>query len=256
MDTVLKNKFIQLKDNLKFQIDFDNIHFYHLIKKSFNKTTFVAGSFFVSFVLSTWILKGTPSFYLNFLISTIFTPLFLAFFKKLNMKHPAKFTLLSSRLPSLFRFIPFIKSSEDSFFFSKDKITDTLKDERNQVILYDFFLLVKQHIVNIDEKYNFDKNITFFKSSLESGNFIQASNYFMELYIVAFQYEYLINNDHTPSTHDIDLLRARKSIIEEFLQEKDIHDYSLDYHKPSNKFNKNIFFQESSYSDFKEKNKS
>lgn len=166
----------------------------------------------------------------NFFISLIFIPFFLAYLRKLNLKYPAKFTLLSSQLPSFLKVLPFIKSSEDSFLFSKDKISKMLTDENFQLVFYDFFNMAKNNIFKFDEQKRFTQNIILFKSFLESGNFIKAADYFMELYGVAYQFEYLIYDDYQ-SPHDLKLLKARKTIIDEFLQDSDIGQYSHDTFK-------------------------
>lgn len=225
MDSILKSRFIQLKEKLNFNLDINNIKFYQKIKNMFTNTVFISAAAFFSFLLSVWILNGFSTWTAHFFISFIFFPLFFSFIFKLNLKHPLKFTLLSSRLPSFLKLFSFIKSTEDSFFFSKDKISKMLVDENFQLVFYDFFNMVKNHIFNVDEQRHFTKNVILFKSSLECGNFIKAADFFMELYGVAYQFEHLIYNDYQ-NTHDLQLLKARKSMIDDFLKESELEEYA------------------------------
>lgn len=246
MDNILKAKFFQLKEKFHFNIDVANIHFYQRIKNVVNKSLFFSAASTLSFSFSCLLLNGYVNFSSNLLLSIIFLPLFLSYVNKLNIKYQPQFTKLSSRLPSFLRFFSFIKSAEDSFFFSKDKIITLLADNDFQLVFYDFFNMAKNHIFKIEEQKKYIKNIVLFKSFLEVGNYSQAADYFIDLYGVAHQFEYMVyHNSH--NYHDIQLLRTRKKIIDDFLDSVEDNDFNSQNIKSKSIFlSKNVPLQESS----------
>lgn len=225
MDNILKTKFIQLKEHFNFNVDLKNIKFYKNIKRVFNASLFLSFSAICSFALSVVILNGfiTPS--AHFFISLIFVPFFLFVAYKLNTRFQPKFTALYKQLPSFLRFIPFVKSAEDSFFFSREKIAKMLSNKECQLVFFDFFSMAKSHIFKYDEHKKFTQNIVLFKSYLETDNYLKAADHFIELYGDSYKFEYLIHDNH-PSSHDLDLLNARKKLIDEFLHQNSLDDLS------------------------------
>lgn len=224
MDSILKAKFVQLKEFFNFHGDIKNIMFYKKIKTIFNHSLFLLASTGLSFLLSIFLLNGIHSIPSNLIISMFFVPLFLSYFKKLNFQYQPKFTLLSNKLPGFLRLFPFIKSSEDSFFFSKEKISKMLEDKNCQLVFYDFFNMAKNNLFKFEEQRKFTQNIILFKSFLESENYTKASDYFIELYGVAHQFEYMVYDDYQ-SPHDIQMLKTKKIILDEFLHKIDIEDF-------------------------------
>lgn len=223
MDNILKTKFIQLKEHFNFNVDLKNIKFYKNIKKVFNTSLFLFFASVCSFATSVFILDGFILPSAHFFISLIFLPFFLSVAYKLNIKFQPKFTSLHYKLPSFFKKIPFIKSAEDSFLFSREKIAHMLSQKECQLVFFDFFSMAKSHIFKYDEHKKFTKNIVLFKSYLETENFLKAADYFIELYGDSYKFEYLIHDNH-PSTHDLDLLHARKKMIDDFLHQNSIDD--------------------------------
>lgn len=226
MDNILKSKFVQMKEHFNFHLDFKNIKFYKRIKDTLNQSMFISGASGLSFLLSLWILNGFHGLFAHFLICIFFFPLFFAYLKKLNIKYPMKLTLLSSKLPSIFKMIPFVRSAEDSFFFSRDKMAKMLADKNCQLVFYDFFQMAKNNIFKFDEHKRFSQDLVLFKSYLESANYLKAADYFIELYGSSHQFEYMVYDDYQ-NPHDIQLLKARKTMMDEFLQQNDIDDFSI-----------------------------
>lgn len=231
MDNVIKAKYLELKDKFHFNVDVKNIKFYQKIKDTFTQTVFLSGAAGISSLFSYWLVHGaTTTISGYFLVSLFFFPFFYSFLKKLNVKKPAKFTLLSSKLPNFLRLFSFIKSAEDSFFYSRDKIATMLADENFQLVFFDFFHMAKQHIYKTEEQRRFTKNIVTFKAFLESKNYNKAADYFIELYGFAYQFEYLVHDDYQNS-HDVSLLKARKKIIDEFLEPLDLDSFPIQQFK-------------------------
>lgn len=218
MDNILKTKFLQLKENFNFNVDLKNIKFYKNIKKVFNASLFLSFSAICSFSISVLILNGFVSPGAHFFISLFFVPFFISIAYKLNTKFQPKFTALYKKLPSFFRLIPFVKSAEDSFFFSREKIANMLSHKECQLVFFDFFSMAKSHIFKYDEHKKFTQNIALFRTYLETSNYLKAADYFIELYGDSYKFEYLIHDNHS-SSYDLDLLHARKKMIDEFLQQ-------------------------------------
>lgn len=231
MDNFIKTKFLELKEKFHFNVDVKNINFYKKIKHTMNQTIFFSAAAGLSYLFSLWLVNGnTTTMSGYFFVSLFFFPFFFSFLKKLNLKRPAKFTLLSSKLPRILRSISFIKSVEDSFFYSRDKIATMLSDENFQLVFFDFFHMAKQHIYKTEEQRNFTKNIVTFKAFLESKNYSKAADYFIELYGVAHQFEYMVH-DNYQNSHDFSLLKARKKIMDEFLEPNDFDSFSIQHFK-------------------------
>lgn len=227
MDNVIKTKYLELKEKFHFNVDIKNIKFYQKIKNTFTQTVFFSSASCISFLFSLWLVHGTTANMAGcFFIALFFFPFFFSFLKKLNLKRPAKFTLLSSKLPKFLRTFKFIKSAEDSFFYSRDKISNMLSDENFQVVFFDFFHMAKQHIYKTEEQRRFTKNIVTFKAFLETKNYDKAADYFIELYGVADQFEYLVHDDYQNS-HDYSLLKTRKKIIDEFFEHTELDNFSI-----------------------------
>lgn len=226
MDNILKSKFVQMKEHFNFHLDLKNIKFYKGIKDTFNKSLFISGASGLSFLLSLWILNGFHGLFAHFLICIFFFPLFFAYLKKLNMKYPLKLTLLSTKLPGILKLFPFIRSAEDSFFFSRDKISKMLADKNCQLVFYDFFNMAKNNLFKFDEHKRFSQDLVLFKSFLESSNYLKAADYFIELYGSSHQFEYMVYDDYQ-NAHDLQLLKVRKKIMDEFLQQNDIDDFAV-----------------------------
>lgn len=227
MDNIIKTKFLELQDKFHFNLDVKNIHFYKKIKDNVNKTVFLSAASGLSFLFSLWLVQGnTTNMAGHFFVSLFFFPFFFSLLKKLNLKRPAKFTLLSSKLPRFLRSISFIKSAEDSFFYSRDKIATMLANEDVQLVFFDFFHMAKQHIYQTEQQRNFIKNIVTFKAFLETKNYYKAADYFIELYAVAHQFEYMVH-DNYENSHDTLLLKTRKKIMDDFLEQPDFDNFSI-----------------------------
>lgn len=225
MDSVLKEKFVQLKDLFNFQSDIKNILFYKKIKKIFNLSLLFLPSAILSFSLLKLLFNDMALqtwFEISFVFS--FIPIFSACFEKLFLHFPPKFNLISYKLPSFLRLLPFIKSAEDSLLFSKEKIAKMLEDKNCQFVFYEFFKMAQNNLLIIKEQKKFTQNIILFKSFLESGNYTIASDYFIELYAVAHYFEYMVHDDYI-SPHDIEMLKTKKIILDEFLHKIDIEDF-------------------------------
>ena len=231
MDNILKTKFVQIKEHFNFQLDVKNIQFYKCIKNIMNKTIFVFGAAVLAFLFSILILQGVKSFTINLWLSAFFIPFFASYINKLNVKFQPKFTLFSTKLPKFLRVFSFIKSAEDSFSFSKNNVAKMLVDKNCQLVFYEFFNMAKNHIYKIEEQKIFTQYIVLFKSSLESSNYIKAADYFIELYIRAHQFEYMLYEDYQ-THHDIQMLKTRKILIDDFLLKVDIEDCFEESTKP------------------------
>lgn len=225
MDNILKTKLVQLKEHFNFQLDVKNIQFYKRIKTIINKSIFIIGSFGLAFLFSILILNGFRSFSTNFWTSAFFIPFFSVYLNKINIKFQPQFTRLSSKLPKFLRILPFIKSAEDSFFFSRDNISKMLVDKNCQLVFYEFFNMAKNNIYKFDDQKIFTQQMVIFKSCLESANYVKAADYFIELYATAHQFEYMIYDDYQ-THHDIQMLKTRKILIDDFLHQADVDDFS------------------------------
>lgn len=219
MNEYFKNNYFKFKEHFHLDMDVKNFLFYKKIKNIFSKSFLLASSTGLSFLLSYHLLGSGFSFNNYFFTSIIFFPLFLSLIQRLQIKHPLKYTQISHKLPSFLRFLSFIKSSEDSFFFSRDKISKMLEDKNAQFIFYEFFNNSKPFVDSLKDYKEYNSNIAFFKNCLEKKDFIKAAEYFMELYTFAYQYENLSFNSNY---HDIELLHIKKELIDEFLHEVNI----------------------------------